>query len=110
MRGLHAINNRTIKKQLTEQRNLFKHVSGIDKTEKRDVSSIIIRQIREYDLIVFPVMGFAGDIFYVLVLYTRIVIHQYGMLEEKRRPAKRYPLIPLAEDGIDAFYQVGKTI
>lgn len=64
MRGLRAIYNRAVEKELTIQRSPFKHVyTGIDKTVKRAVPLKIIRQIRKLDLTLFPAMDFARDIF-----------------------------------------------
>lgn len=71
MRGLRAIYNRAVERELTLQRSPFKHVyTGIDKTVKRAVSLKIIRQIRELDLTLFPAMDFARDIF-MFSFYTR---------------------------------------
>lgn len=71
MRGLRAIYNRAVEKELTGQRSPFKHVyTGIDKTVKRAVPLKIIRQIRELDLTLFPAMDFARDIF-LFSFYTR---------------------------------------
>ncbi len=71
MRGLRAIYNRAVEKELTVQRSPFRHVyTGIDKTVKRAVPLEIIRQIRELDLALFPAMDFARDIF-MFSFYTR---------------------------------------
>ena len=71
MRGLRAIYNRAVEKELTVQRNPFKHVyTGIDKTVKRAVPLKIIRQIREFDLALSPATDFARDIF-MFSFYTR---------------------------------------
>ena len=71
MRGLRAIYNRAVEKELTGQRSPFKHVyTGIDKTVKRAVPLKIIRQIRELALTLFPTMDFARDIF-LFSFYTR---------------------------------------
>ncbi len=71
MRGLRAIYNRAVEKELTVQRNPFKHVyTGIDKTVKRAVPLKIIRQIRDLDLALSPAMDFARDIF-MFSFYTR---------------------------------------
>ncbi|WP_288614289.1 site-specific integrase [uncultured Bacteroides sp.] len=71
MRGLRAIYNRAVEKDLTVQRNPFKHVyTGIDKTVKRAVPLKIIRQIREFDLALSPATDFARDIF-MFSFYTR---------------------------------------
>lgn len=64
MRGLRAIYNRAVEKELTVQRNPFKHVyTGIDKTVKRAIPLKIIRRIRETDLSLSPATDFARDIF-----------------------------------------------
>lgn len=71
MRGLRAIYNRAVEKELTVQRSPFRHVyTGIDKTVKRAVPLKIIRRIRDLDLRPFPVMDFARDIF-MFSFYTR---------------------------------------
>lgn len=71
MRGLRAIYNRAVEKELTMQRSPFKHVyTGIDKTVKRAVPLNIIRQIRNLDLTLSPAMDFARDIF-MFSFYTR---------------------------------------
>lgn len=71
MRGIRAIYNRAVEKELTLQRSPFKHVyTGIDKTVKRAVPLKIIRQIRDLDLTIFPVTDFARDIF-MFSFYTR---------------------------------------
>lgn len=71
MRGLRAIYNRAVEKELTAQRNPFKHVyTGIDKTVKRAVPLKIVRRIRELDLTLSPATDFARDIF-MFSFYTR---------------------------------------
>ena len=71
MRGLRAIYNRAVEKELTMQRSPFKHVyTGIDKTVKRAVPLKVIRQIRDLDLTIFPAKDFARDIF-MFSFYTR---------------------------------------
>ena len=71
MRGLRAIYNRAVEKELTIQRDPFKHVyTGIDKTVKRAVPLKIIRQIRDLDLALSPATDFARDIF-MFSFYTR---------------------------------------
>lgn len=71
MRGLRAIYNRAVEKELTVQRNPFKHVyTGIDKTVKRAVPLKIIRQIRDADLTLTPATDYARDLF-MFSFYTR---------------------------------------
>jgi len=71
MRNLRAIYNRAVDKELTEQRNPFKHVyTGIDKTVKRAVPLKVIRQIRDLDLSLYPMMDYARNIF-MFSFYTR---------------------------------------
>ena len=71
MRGLRAIYNRAVERGLVVQRNPFKHVyTGIDKTVKRAVPAEVIRQIRDLDLTLNPVMDLARDIF-MFSFYTR---------------------------------------
>lgn len=71
MRGLRAIYNRAIEKELTLQCYPFRHVyTGIDKTIKRAIPLKIIRQIRNLDLTIFPATDFARDIF-MFSFYTR---------------------------------------
>lgn len=71
MRGLRAVYNRAVEKELTVQRNPFKHVyTGIDKTVKRAVPLKIIRQLRELDLVLSSATDFARDIF-LFSFYTR---------------------------------------
>lgn len=71
MRGLRAIYNRAVEKELTVQRSPFKHVyTGIDKTVKRAVPLAVIRQIRDLDLANIPATDFARDIF-MFSFYTR---------------------------------------
>ena len=71
MRGLRAIYNRAVEKDLTMQRSPFRHVyTGIDKTVKRAVPLNIIRRIRDMDLTLSPATDFARDIF-MFSFYTR---------------------------------------
>lgn len=71
MRGLRAVYNRAVEKELTVQRNPFKHVyTGIDKTVKRAVPLKIIRQIRDADLTLTPATDYARDLF-IFSFYTR---------------------------------------
>lgn len=71
MRNLRAIYNRAVDKGLTVQRKPFRRVyTGIDKTVKRAVPLEVIRQIRDLDFSLFPVMDYARDIF-MFSFYTR---------------------------------------
>lgn len=71
MRNLRAIYNRAVDEELTVQRHPFKHVyTGIDKTVKRAVPLKVIRQIRDLDLSLYPVMDYARDVF-MFSFYTR---------------------------------------
>ncbi len=71
MRGLRAIYNRAVEKELTIQRYPFKHVyTGIDKTVKRAVPVKVIRQIRNLNLEHNPMLDYARDIF-MFSFYTR---------------------------------------
>lgn len=71
MRNLRAIYNRAVERELTAQRFPFKHVyTGIDKTVKRAVPIKIIRQIKELDLTLSPLLDYARDLF-LFSFYTR---------------------------------------
>ena len=71
MRSLRAIYNRAVEKELTLQRYPFKHVyTGIDKTVKRAIPLKMIRQIRDLDLTLNPMLDYARDIF-MFSFYTR---------------------------------------
>ncbi len=71
MRNLRAIYNRLVDKEMTIQRNPFKHVyTGIDKTVKRAVPLKVIRQIRDLDLTLNPRMDYARNLF-MFSFYTR---------------------------------------
>lgn len=71
MRNLRAIYNQAVEKELTVQRKPFRHVyTGIGKTVKRAVSLEVIRQIRDCDLSLSPVMDYARDLF-MFSFYTR---------------------------------------
>ena len=71
MRILRAVYNRAVEKDLTVNRNPFKHVyTGIDKTVKRAIPLKAIKQIKNLDLSLQPSLDFAKDMF-LFSFYTR---------------------------------------
>lgn len=71
MRILRAVYNRAVEKDLTTNRNPFKHVyTGIDKTIKRAIPLKAIKQIKSLDLSLQPSLDFARDMF-LFSFYTR---------------------------------------
>lgn len=71
MRILRAVYNRAVEKDLTINRNPFKHVyTGIDKTIKRAIPLKAIKQIKNLDLSLQPTLDFARDMF-LFSFYTR---------------------------------------
>ena len=71
MRILRAVYNRAVEKDLTANRNPFKHVyTGIDKTIKRAIPLKAIKQIKNLDLSLQPSLNFARDMF-LFSFYTR---------------------------------------
>ena len=71
MRILRAVYNRAEEKDLTTNRNPFKHVyTGIDKTIKRAIPLKAIKQIKNFDLTLQPSLDFARDMF-LFSFYTR---------------------------------------
>lgn len=71
MRKLRTIYNLAVDRNLTEQRNPFKHAyTGVDKTIKRAVSIETIKALKEMDLRLDPLSAMARDIF-LFSFYTR---------------------------------------
>ena len=71
MRILRAVYNRAVEKDLTINRNPFKHVyTGVDKTVKRAIPLKAIKQIKSLDLSLQPSLDFARDMF-LFSFYTR---------------------------------------
>lgn len=71
MRNLRAVYNRAVKKEMTRQRDPFRHVyTGIDKTIKRAVPLSVIKRIKALDLSLFPMEELARDMF-LFSFYTR---------------------------------------
>ena len=71
MRILRAVYNRAVEKDLTTNRNPFKHVyTGVDKTIKRAIPLTSIKQIKCLDLSLQPSLDFARDMF-LFSFYTR---------------------------------------
>ena len=71
MRILRAVYNRAVEKNLTANKNPFKHVyTGIDKTVKRALPLKTIRQIKNLDLSLLPSLEFVRDMF-LFSFYTR---------------------------------------
>ena len=71
MRILRAVYNRAVEKDLTTNRNPFKHVyTGIDKTIKRAIPLKAIKKIKSLGLSLQPSLDFARDMF-LFSFYTR---------------------------------------
>ena len=71
MRILRAVYNRAVEKDLTTNRNPFKHIyTGIDKTVKRAIPLKTIKHIKDLDLSLQPSLDFARDMF-LFSFYTR---------------------------------------
>lgn len=71
MRILRAVYNRAVEKELTVQKNPFRHVyTGIDKTVKRAIPLSAIRKIKSLDLSGKPHLRYARDMF-LFSFYTR---------------------------------------
>lgn len=71
MRILRAVYNRAVEKDLTANRNPFKHIyTGIDRTIKRAIPLKVIKQIKNLDLSLQLSLDFARDMF-LFSFYTR---------------------------------------
>lgn len=71
MRKLRAVYNTAVDRELTIQRNPFRHVyTGIAKTKKRAVSLEVMKSLHDMDLRLNPLSEFARDIF-LFSFYTR---------------------------------------
>ena len=71
MRILRAVYKRAVEKELTADRNPFKHVyTGVDKTVKRAIPLKAVRHIKHLDLSFKPALEFARDLF-MFSFYTR---------------------------------------
>ena len=71
MRILRAVYNRAVEKDLTTNRNPFKHIyTGIDKTVKRAIPLKTLKHIKDLDLSLQPSLDFARDMF-LFSFYTR---------------------------------------
>lgn len=63
-RILRAVYNRAVEKEITENRNPFRHIyTGIGKTVKRALSLETIKRIKSLDLSMSPSLEFACDMF-----------------------------------------------
>lgn len=96
MRILRATYNRAVEKDLTGQRNPFRHVyTGIDKTVKRAIPLKAIKRIKELDLSLKPSLDFARDMLlfsfytrgmsFIDMAYLRKKDLQNGILSYRRR-------------------------
>lgn len=71
IRILRAVYNRAVEKELTPQRNPFRHVyTGVEKTVKRAIPIKIIKTLKELDLSIKSSLDFARDMF-MFSFYTR---------------------------------------
>ncbi|MFI3267317.1 MAG: site-specific integrase [Rikenellaceae bacterium] len=96
MRTLRAVYNRAVEQELISQRYPFKHVyTGVDKTIKRALPLKQIKQIKQIELLKFPRVEFARDMFlfsfytrgmsFVDMAYLRKKDLQNGVLTYRRR-------------------------
>ncbi len=71
MRILRAAYNRAVERELTEQRNPFRHVyTGVDKTIKRALPLKTIKKLKTLDISLVPQVEYARDMF-LLSFYLR---------------------------------------
>lgn len=70
-RILRAVYNRAVEEDVIENRNPFRHVyTGIDKTVKRALPLQTVKKIKQLDLIRYPQLDYARDMF-LLSFYLR---------------------------------------
>ena len=104
MRILRAVYNRAVEKELTNNRNPFKHVyTGVDKTVKRAIQLKAIKKIKNLDLFLHPSLDFARDMFlfsfytrgmsFIDMAYLRKTDLQNGFLSYRRRKTGQQLLI-----------------
>lgn len=109
MRILRAVYNRAVEKDLTTNRNPFKHVyTGIDKTIKRAIPLKAIKQIKNLDLSLQPSLDFARDMF-LFSFYTRGMSFIDMAYLKKKDLSKAYYHIADAKQG-NNFLSVGKSV
>lgn len=96
MRNLRAVYNRAVRKNIVQQHYPFKYVyTGIDKTVKRALPLKVIKQIKEMDLLLFPSLEFARNMFlfsfytrgmsFVDMAYLKKKDLQYGSISYRRK-------------------------
>ena len=118
MRILRAVYNRAVEKDLTTNRNPFKHVyTGIDKTIRRAISITAIKNIKKLDLTAKPALEFARDMFlfsfytrgmsFIDMAYLRKSDIKKGILSYRRRKTDQQLLIKwekCMQDIVDKYH------